>query len=177
VRPVHELESPQMGLVWENRSTVACTIRMAALTEEMNEVKRLDIIKRWLEVLMAEATEIAPDARKTKAVETPAKIGRFVWRKARTSAQFRVAGVGWLSTNTTESRSPFGERVFAHFCDKNIVSMIPKADWFLLKALRKHAFQKQDRQNQAERPFGEHRSRVPPTSATLAQMTATPKTS
>ena len=118
-----------------------------------------------------------PRHKETKAVETPAKIGRFVWRKARTSAQFRVAGVGWLSTNTTESRSPFGERVFAHFCDKNIVFMIPKADWFSLKALRKHAFQKQDRQNQAERPFGEHRSCDPPTSATLAQMTATPNTS
>ena len=115
---MHELESPQMGLVWEKRSTVACTIRMAALTEEMNAVKRLDIIKRWLEVLMAEATEIAPDARKTKAVETPAKIGRFVWRKARTSAQFRVAGVDWLSANATESHSPFMELVFVHFRDK-----------------------------------------------------------
>ena len=79
VCPVHELvESPQMGLVWEKRSRVACTIRMAELTVEMNEAKRLDNIKRWLDVLMAEATATAPDARKTTAVETPAKIGMFV---------------------------------------------------------------------------------------------------
>ena len=35
--------------------------------------------------------------------------------------QNRVAGVGWLSANATESLSPFGERVFASFCDNNLV--------------------------------------------------------
>ena len=67
-----------MRPVWEKRRTVACTIMITALTEEMNEAKRLDKIKRWLDLLMAEATATTPDARKTKAVETPAKIGRFV---------------------------------------------------------------------------------------------------
>ena len=93
---------------------------MIELTDEMNEAKRLDNVKRWLDVLMAEAMASAPDARKTKAVETPAKIGRFVWRKARTSAQFRVAGVDRLSANATESHSPFMELVFVHFRDKKL---------------------------------------------------------
>ena len=59
---------------------------MMALNDEMKEAKRLDTIRRWL-VLMAEATATAPDARKTKAVETPVKMGRFVWEKASMSAQ------------------------------------------------------------------------------------------
>ena len=50
---------------------------MIALNDDMKEAKRLDTIKRWL-VLMAEAKATAPDARKMKAVETPAKMGRFV---------------------------------------------------------------------------------------------------
>ena len=33
----------------------------------------------------------------------------------------RVAGVGWLSGNATESLSPFVERIFANFGDKNMV--------------------------------------------------------
>ena len=33
----------------------------------------------------------------------------------------RVAGVGWLSGTAAESLRAFGERVFAHFCDKNVV--------------------------------------------------------
>ena len=115
MRPVHELESPQTALVWENKRMAACTIRMTALTDEMNDAKRLDNVKRWLDVLMAEATASTPDTRKTKAVETPAKIGRFVWRKARTSAQIRVAGVGWLSAKVTESNS-----LFAHFCNNTL---------------------------------------------------------
>ena len=78
MRPVHELESPQTVLVWAKRRMAACTIRMTALTDEMNDAKRLDNVKRWLDVLMAEATATAPDARKTTAVETPAKIGKFV---------------------------------------------------------------------------------------------------
>ena len=55
MRPVHELESPQTVLVWAKRRTAACTIRMTALTDEMNDAKRLDNVKRWLDVLMAEA--------------------------------------------------------------------------------------------------------------------------
>ena len=34
---------------------------------------------------------------------------------------FRVAGVGWLSGTAAESLRAFGERVFANFCDKNVV--------------------------------------------------------
>ena len=33
----------------------------------------------------------------------------------------RVAGVGWLSGTAAESLRAFGERVFANFCDKNVV--------------------------------------------------------
>ena len=90
MRPVHELESPQMGLVWEKSKMLACTIRMIALSEEMNKAKRLARIKRWLG-LMVDATARAPDVRKTKAVETPANMGRFVWKKARMSAQMTTA--------------------------------------------------------------------------------------
>ena len=33
----------------------------------------------------------------------------------------RVAGVGWLSGSATKSLGAFVERVFANFCDKNVV--------------------------------------------------------
>ena len=33
----------------------------------------------------------------------------------------RVAGVGWLSGTAAESLRAFVERVYANFCDKNIV--------------------------------------------------------
>merc|ERR1719285_1591424 len=36
-------------------------------------------------------------------------------------SNIRVAGVGWLSGTAAESLRAFGERVFANFCDKNIV--------------------------------------------------------
>ena len=46
---MHELENPQMGLVWEKSRTLACTTRIVPLTEEMKEAKRLDTCTsvRW----------------------------------------------------------------------------------------------------------------------------------
>ena len=90
MRPVHELESPQTVLVWAKRRTAACTIRMTALTDEMNDAKRLDNVKRWLDVLMAEATASTPDTRKQKRLRLRQRSAGLCGEK-----QERLRRSGW----------------------------------------------------------------------------------
>ena len=48
-----------------------------------------------------------------------------------------LTGVGWLLGSATETLSPFVERVFANFCDKNIIFL---QLWLSLKVLRKQDY-------------------------------------